>query len=237
MSKTEEIRITLRIAELEAEIEQYKEAISTLGRRSDAEFEAGHCYSMAEVEKEIEGLGKAKNEFDLLKESNARLEVENRKLRDALPSGQPLHAVAACGDKIELCGRDDRRSVAWFVYPQHAIDFAKRWPQTSEVTPIPADVRTSGLEAENARLRAVVDKLPKTADGVAVTTQDHVWSLEVNEDGEGKAPCQCEILQIIGDAALRVNIGGYRLIEGAVRMASSCFSTREAALASTGKVE
>jgi len=83
----------------------------------------------------------------------------------------------------------------------------------------------TALEAENARLRAVVEKLPKTADGVPLTPGMELW-----HSGTGGFPK--------GDYAWAFSKGqsGEWFVDFAFAtvMLSKCYSTREAAEAAKG---
>jgi hypothetical protein len=79
--------------------------------------------------------------------------------------------------------------------------------------------RVSALEAENAKLRAIVAKLPKTADGVPVVPGMNLWELSTHQ-----YPMHTE--QFIEEV---VSISQPRGFGGSPNAFCRCYSTREAA--------
>jgi len=83
---------------------------------------------------------------------------------------------------------------------------------------------TEELKAENNRLRAIVERLPKTADGVYVIPgEDTVWKWFA--DLKKWIECEVEIPQPYNEAAYE-----YVSPQGV----GECYSTRAAAIAAKG---
>ena len=75
------------------------------------------------------------------------------------------------------------------------------------------------LKAQNAELRGVVDKLPKTADGVPVVPRMNVYANRINGDGTWPDPYAGRLPQ------------QFAVFDGVdwSRLPSECYSTIEAA--------
>jgi hypothetical protein len=88
-------------------------------------------------------------------------------------------------------------------------------------------------DARIAELEAVVDKLPKTADGVPVTCGDTVYCWAGGEASPDEAVYPLEVQQSRG-ILLVGRLGGYRSISNYQALDSRCYSTRAAAEAAKG---
>ena len=86
----------------------------------------------------------------------------------------------------------------------------------------------NALQADNARLRAIVDKLPKTADGVPVVPGMEVWAKKNPSDSTVQSFIVCQ------DSVWASRFGG--MSRAGAWLISKCYSTREAAEAA-GKDE
>lgn len=82
------------------------------------------------------------------------------------------------------------------------------------------------LHFENARLQPIVDKLPKTADGVPITIESNVWVHGRN------GPKQCMVTSIGWTDVVLLFHG----IDDGQHSPADCYSTLEAAESAKGAV-
>ena len=86
------------------------------------------------------------------------------------------------------------------------------------------------LQAENARLQAIVDKVPKTADGVSVPDSRCLYCLQGHKVGRGLGPHYMCNKSPCNQHSYRDYNGTVKRFETAKRYAIwECYSTREAA--------
>ncbi len=78
------------------------------------------------------------------------------------------------------------------------------------------------------RLQAIVDKLPKTADGVPVSCGDTVYHIDRGEASSSNAVYPLEVQQIRGILLVGVS-RGYRIINNYHAIDERCYSTQAAA--------
>ena len=84
----------------------------------------------------------------------------------------------------------------------------------------------TSIGEECASLRAIVDRLPKTADGVAILPADDVWVLDSKHGcPKGVYAIQC-MVSTIDDAGPELVFHGKRY---GIKHGDDCYSTREAA--------
>ena len=74
---------------------------------------------------------------------------------------------------------------------------------------------------ERDRLQAIVDRLPKTANGVPVVPNMRIWPFFEIEDEQGAVVCLCA----------HDGPTGEMLVDGDTMNVGKCYSTREAAVA------
>ena len=74
---------------------------------------------------------------------------------------------------------------------------------------------------ERDRLQAIVDRLPKTADGVPVVPGMQIWPFFEIEDEQGAVVCLCA----------HDGPTGEMLVDGDTMNVGKCYSTRDAAVA------
>ena len=79
-------------------------------------------------------------------------------------------------------GENLRKLAQWFDAPS----VRKRFPEWSDSDEVQRDLRRIAGEIE--RLRAIVDKLPKTADGVPLVPGMEVWDLTAPPQGPLSTP-------------------------------------------------
>lgn len=94
------------------------------------------------------------------------------------------------------------------------------------------------LRAERDELRAVVERLPKTADGVPVHPGDEVWYGRLGPRGGMKGPHSYTVTVYgeVGDIHATGEEGGYMSESYGLRV-SECYSTREAAEAAVKETD
>lgn len=91
------------------------------------------------------------------------------------------------------------------------------------------------LAAENARLNEIVGRLPKTADGVPVTSGMEVWRL-CTDDGPGR-PCEPFIIKQYASMAVSDRASIEWDIPAGQADLCGCYSTRESALLARSQTE
>lgn len=97
------------------------------------------------------------------------------------------------------------------------------------------------LEAENARLRGIVEKLPKTKDGATVVPHcDSVWAVvngQVFECSEWSGQEVAGNSTWQGEGDVRIVSRRGKILDQSGALVSECYSTREAAEAARKEME